>query len=95
MFSPSGDQWAWHFYRELMRRVKLIRIIDASHQRYYTIELSQTLFGEMLLERVYWNIAFRSHTGKILKFIEDKNVARKLFESIIKQKLKRGYRLGE
>lgn len=76
-------------------KVRLIRVIDAAHIRYYIIELSQTLFGEMLLERIYGNMAFRSHTGRKLDFIENKDIATTRFTSIVQQKLKRGYVLGD
>lgn len=79
----------------MSHKIKLLRVIDTAHTRYYFIELSQTLFGEMLLERIYGNIAFRSHTGKKQDYIQDKNTALKKFNSIVQEKLKRGYRVGD
>lgn len=73
-------------------KLHLIKTIDELHVRFYDISLSRTLFGEVVIERIYGNVAFRSHTGRKLDYIEDSCVALRQFHSIVEQKLKRGYR---
>ena len=76
-------------------KLHLIKTIDELHVRFYDISLSRTLFGEVVIERIYGNIAFRSHTGKKQDYIQDKNAALEKFNSIVQEKLKRGYRVGD
>lgn len=72
-------------------RIYLIKKIDLTHVRYYTITLTTTLFNEIELERVYGNIAFKSHTGKKISFFQNIQEAKKKAEQLLIQKLKHGY----
>jgi len=73
-------------------KVHLIRVIDSSHIRYYKIEISLTLFGEIIVERIYGNTAYRKCTGKITHFLDSIDEAHAHFKRIYSEKIKKGYR---
>ena len=70
---------------------QLIRFIDDVHIRYYNIEICPTLFGEILLERVYGNIRYKHPTRIIKNYFEDMRIAQKLFNKTLNEKIKKGY----
>jgi len=72
-------------------RIHLIRAIDATHIRYYKLEISLTLFGEIILERTYGNVSYKRHTGKITHFLGTLDDAQARFRKIYHEKLKKGY----
>jgi len=76
-------------------KIYLIRAIDASHIRYYKIEISVTLFGEVILERTYGNVAYKKHTGRITHFLESLEEARVHFRRIYHEKSKKGYHVKD
>lgn len=69
----------------------LIRFIDDVHIRYYNIEITNTLFGEILLEKVYGNIRYKNPTRIIKNYFEDIQMAQKLFKKTLNERIKRGY----
>lgn len=72
-------------------KIYLIRVIDTSHVRYYKIEISLTLFGEIILERTYGNVTYKKHTGKITHFLDTISEAQAHFKRICHEKIKKGY----
>jgi len=51
--------------------------------RYYLVELYLNLFGEYILERVYGNIAYKKHTGKVIEFFDSEDSAIKRMKKIL------------
>lgn len=72
-------------------KVHLIRVIDASHIRYYIIELSLSLFGDIVVERIYGNQAYKKPTRKITRFLDCIETAKLHFETIKQEKIRKGY----
>jgi len=59
--------------------------------RYYLLELYLNLFGEYVIERVYGNVAFKRHTGKVVEFFDSKDSATQKMMKILKEKQRKGY----
>ena len=67
----------------------------SKNTRYYLVKLYKNLFGEFVLERVYGNIAFKRHTGKIIEFFKNRDNAVEKMKKIIKDKQKKGYEFAK
>lgn len=74
-----------------MNRVYLERRIDDKHTRYYKIEYFATLFGDILLERIYGNVSYKKPTGHIKKYYSNMKDANDVFTLVLREKIKRGY----
>ncbi len=75
----------------MQNKIHLIRFFDDDHVRYYNIEITPTLFGEVLFERVYGNIRYKRPTRVLREYFEDIQVAQKLFNRMLKDKIRKGY----
>lgn len=75
--------------------VSMTRHTDKGTVRYYKLELFSTLFGEFVVEREYGNAQFKAPTGVKKEFFDSFDDAAAMFESLLKQKKKRGYRDGK
>jgi len=60
--------------------------------RYYKLELFSTLFGEFVVEREYGNAYFKAPTGVKKDFFDSFEDAVAMFETLLKQKQKKGYK---
>jgi len=74
------------------KKVVLHRIVNQK-KRYYALELSPTLFGEMLLIREYDGLKNKKPTGIIKKYFSSLEDSMKAFESLVGLKQRRGYSL--
>ena len=59
--------------------------------RYYSLELTSTLFGEILLTREYGGLKNKKPTGIIKKYFSNLDDSIKAFESLIRLKQKKEY----
>jgi len=59
--------------------------------RYYTLKLYPTLFGEFLLVKEFGGVSNKKPTGVIKEYYSHFEESVKIVESLIKQKLKKGY----
>ena len=72
--------------------ISMTRHTDRGTVRYYKLELSSTLFGEFVVEREYGNAYFKAPTGVKKDFFDSFDDAVAMFETLLKQKQKRGYK---
>lgn len=77
----------------MQHRITLHRTTAKGNTRYYHLELFLTLFGEFCLERTYGNVRFRSPTGVMKTYYRTMQDAKKFYDSLVKQKIKKGYTL--
>jgi len=70
----------------------MTRHTDKGTIRYYKLELFSTLFGEFVVERVYGNAQFKAPTGVKKEFFDSFDDAVAMFENLLKQKERRGYK---
>ena len=74
----------------IYKKVVLYRTVNKK-KRYYSLELTPTLFGEMLLTREYGGLENKKPTGVIKKYFSNLEDSIKVFESLIGLKQKKGY----
>jgi len=72
------------------RKVVLYRTVNKK-KRYYSLELTPTLFGAMLLTREYGGLKNKKPTGVIKKYFYNLEDSIKAFESLLNLKQKKGY----
>ena len=72
------------------KKVVLYRTVNKK-ERYYSLELTSTLFGEMLLTREYGGLKNKKPTRIIKKYFSNLDDSIKAFESLIGLKQKKGY----
>lgn len=60
-------------------------------ERYYRIDLFQNLFGEWTVARAFGSIKRSRPTGEIISIYPDYAQALLAYESLAKQKMKKGY----
>lgn len=73
-------------------RTTLIRTTLKGNTRYYELTIQKTLFDGFLVERIYGNIAYKSHTGLKINYFENEKEAKHFFNTILRKKQKKGYR---
>ena len=59
--------------------------------RYYLLKIEETLFGEYLLEKVYGSMAHKKPTRVLKEYYHSWVEAKKMFDSVVKGKRKKGY----
>ena len=75
------------------KKVILYRVVNQKI-RYYSIELTPTLFGEMLLTRKYGGLKNKKPTRVIKEYFSSVEDSINAFESIFSLKQKKGYSLN-
>lgn len=71
-------------------KVLLYRVVG-NRERYYIMNLSQNLFGDYCLEKIYGSVCNKTPTREIRDFFEDKAVAMAEFSKTLKAKMSKGY----
>ncbi|MCR2113431.1 WGR domain-containing protein [Campylobacter upsaliensis] len=74
-----------------MNFVILHKTMPNHHIRYYSLELSATLFEEFVVKRIYGNTRYKSFTGQKVDIFTNYEEARDFFEMMKKKKIKKGY----
>ncbi|MCR2064420.1 WGR domain-containing protein [Campylobacter helveticus] len=74
-----------------MSFIILHKTMQNHHIRYYSLELSATLFGEFMVERTYGNVRFKSFTGQKINNFPNYKEAREFFEMMRNKKIRKGY----
>ncbi|MCR2106942.1 WGR domain-containing protein [Campylobacter upsaliensis] len=76
-----------------MSFIILHKTMQNHHIRYYSLELSATLFGEFIVKRTYGNVRFKSFTGQKINSFTNYKEAKQFFETMKNKKIRRGYNL--
>lgn len=74
-----------------MQKITMTRQAKSGSTRYYKIELFATLFGEYVVEREYGSTRNKTPTGVKKNYFEVFDEALEVFESLLRQKKKKGY----
>jgi len=72
-------------------KVFLIKDTEKGNTRYYNLQIFATLFDEFMLERVYGNIRYKSHTGIKKDYFLAMADAKKKYDFLLRQKIAKGY----
>jgi len=72
--------------------ISMTRLTDKGTIRYNKLELFPTLFGDFVVEREYGNTYFKAPTGVKKDFFDSFDDAVAMFEKLLKQKQKKGYK---
>lgn len=72
--------------------ISLKRHTNKGTLRYYRLKLFSTLFGDFVVEREYGNAYFKAPTGVKKDFFDSFENAVAMFERLLKQKQKKGYK---
>ena len=71
-------------------KVQMTRICN-NRERYYILNLYQTLFGFFCIERIYGASINKKPTGIVREFFDEIDDAQNKYSSIMKTKISKGY----
>lgn len=63
----------------------------AGKERYYMLSLSENLFGQFIIERVFGSCSNSKPTREMREFFCDIDIANKYYSKLLNSKLKKGY----
>lgn len=71
---------------------KLTRFCN-NKERYYSLFIYETLFGDFCVERIFGAVVNKKPTGIVREFFSDETTAQAQFATIMKAKISKGYLL--